>query len=92
MSLRKIRNELEKYNKNIDFNHQISAICVLNKGLVLNVDLENISNVTLYPSNKTILATNKGTIEDNFLYFLFVIGNTNNDWTFLSSKFNGICY
>ena len=73
MSLRKIRNELEKYNDSVDYNHQISAICILNKGLILNVNLSDIGDISLYPSSRTILAISSGTIDDNFYNFYLMV-------------------
>lgn len=73
MSLEKLAKKLSELNSNIISNHQISAICVLDKGLIVNVEPYELSTVLVSPSDTSIIATSKGSLEDNFYNFYLLL-------------------
>lgn len=71
-SLEQIQKRLFELNKNVDGRHQISIICILDKGLIFNVDKDNLKNFTIIPTNDTVLARSDSDIE-NSLYSFYLL-------------------
>lgn len=73
-SLEQIQKKLFELNKSIEGKHQISIICILDKGLIFNVQKNNVTNVTLIPSNETLLARSDSNIENTlYSFYLFLL-------------------
>ncbi len=73
-SLEQIQKRLFELNKKVDGNNQISIICILDQGLIFNVDKDNVTNVTLIPNNDTLLARSNSTIENTlYSFYLFLL-------------------
>lgn len=71
-SLEQMQKKLFELNKNVDGRHQISIICVLDKGLIFNVYKDNLTNFTIIPTNDTVLARSDSDIE-NSLYSFYLL-------------------
>lgn len=71
-SLEQIQKKLFELNKNVDGRHQISIVCVLDKGLIFNVYKDNLTNFTIIPTNDTVLARSDSDIE-NSLYSFYLL-------------------
>lgn len=72
-SLEQIQKRLFELNKNIEGRHQISIICILDKGLIFNVYKDNLTNYTIIPTNDTILARSDSDIENSLYSFYLLI-------------------
>ncbi len=73
-TLEQIQKKLFEINKHIDVRHQISIICILDKGLIFNVQKNNVTDVTLVPSNETLLARSDSNIENSlYSFYLFLL-------------------
>lgn len=73
-SLEQIQKKLFELNKKVDGRYQISIVCILDKGLVFNVQKNNVTEVTLIPSNDTILGRSDSTIENTlYSFYLFLL-------------------
>lgn len=73
-SLEQIQKKLFELNKSVDGRHQISIICVLDKGLIFNVQKNNVTNVTLIPDSKTLLARSDSGLENTlYSFYLFLV-------------------
>ena len=78
-SLEQIQKKLFKLNQSIDSKHQISIICILDKGLIFNVQKNNVKDVTFIPSNDTLLARSDSNIENTlYSFYLFLLEYINN--------------
>lgn len=71
-SLEQIQKKLFELNKSVDGRHQISIVCVLDKGLIFNVYKDNLTNFTIIPKNDTVLARSNSDIE-NSLYSFYLL-------------------
>lgn len=71
-SLEQIQRKLFELNKSVDGRHQISIVCVLDKGLIFNVYKDNLTNFTIIPTNDTVLARSDSDIE-NSLYSFYLL-------------------
>lgn len=71
-SLEQIQKRLYELNKTVDGRHQISIICVLDKGLIFNVYKDNLTNITIIPTNDTVLGRSDSKIE-NSLYSFYLL-------------------
>lgn len=71
-SLEQIQKKLFELNKSVDGRHQISIVCVLDKGLIFNVYKDNLTNFTIIPTNDTVLARSDSDIE-NSLYSFYLL-------------------
>lgn len=56
----------------VEGRHQISIVCVLDKGLIFNVYKDNLTNFTIIPTNDTVLARSDSDIESS-LYFFYLL-------------------
>lgn len=73
-SLEQIQKKLFELNKDINGKHQISIICVLDKGLIFNVNKENVTEFTIIPSANTILGRSDSDIENSlYSFYLFLL-------------------
>lgn len=71
-SLEQIQKRLFELNKEVEGRRQISIICILDKGLIFNVNKDNLSNFTIIPTNNTVLARSDSDIE-NSLYSFYLL-------------------
>lgn len=73
-SLEQIQKRLFELNKSINAKHQISIICILDKGLIFNVQKNNVTDVTIIPTNETLLARSDSNIENTlYSFYLFLL-------------------
>jgi len=73
-SLEQIQKKLFELNKNIYNRHQISIICILDKGLIFNVQKNNVTEVTLIPSSNTLLGRSDSGLESTlYSFYLFLL-------------------
>lgn len=72
-SLEIILKHLNNYNKEVDSMHQISCICVLDKGLIVNVDKRNIKNISQLPTANTIPIIAKNSEDSTLLLFYLIL-------------------
>ena len=73
-SLEQIQKKMSELNKYIDARYQISIVCILDKGLVFNVNKENITDFTMIPTNNTILGRSDSNIENTlYSFYLFLL-------------------
>lgn len=73
-SLEQIQKKLFELNKDIDGRYQTSIICILDKGLIFNVNKENVTEFTIIPSNDTILGRSDSNIENTlYSFYLFLL-------------------
>lgn len=72
-SLETILEHLKEYNNEVNFMHQISAICVLDKGLIVNVDKRNIKNICLLPTANSIPIIAKNSEDSTLLLFYLIL-------------------
>lgn len=78
-SLEQIQKKLFELNQSVDSKHQVSIICILDKGLIFNVQKNNVKDVTLIPSNDTLLARSDSNIENTlYSFYLFLLEYINN--------------
>lgn len=72
--LEQIQKKLFEINKNIDGRYQTSIICILDKGLIFNVNKENVTEFTIIPNNDTILGRSDSNIENTlYSFYLFLL-------------------
>ena len=73
-SLEQIQKRLSELNKDIDARYQISIVCILDKGLIFNVNKENITDFTMIPTDNTILGRSDSNIENTlYSFYLFLL-------------------
>lgn len=72
-SLEQIQKRLFELNKKVDGRYQISIICILDKGLIFNVNKDNLNNFTIIPTNDTVLARSDSDIENSLYSFYLLI-------------------
>lgn len=70
-SLETIYSNFHELTKSIPLEQQISAICVLNKGLILSALTENLSTIILNPSKETTFAMYNNS--DNALLMFYLL-------------------
>lgn len=72
-SLDTIITHLKKANEKIRPEERISAICVLDKGLIVNVDKDNMQNITVNPSKNTFPISAQNAKDNNLLLFYLLL-------------------
>lgn len=73
-----IYQNLVELNKDILPEHQISCICILDKGLILNVSKSGMNQLELYPNNDSVLACSENKLENNlYLFYLLLLQHLN---------------
>lgn len=73
-SLEQIQKRLSELNEDIDARYQISIVCILDKGLIFNVNKENITDFTMIPTINTILGRSDSNIENTlYSFYLFLL-------------------
>jgi len=68
-----LTDNLTELNKNIDSNQQISAICVLDKGIIINVNKRGLNKFEIFPSVNTTRAIIENSIENNLILFYLIL-------------------
>lgn len=72
-SLETIQKNFSELNQEILPEHQISIICVLDKGLIFNVKKDNIVEYTIYPSLNTIIGRSESELKNNLYSFYLLM-------------------
>lgn len=73
-SLETLTGNLIEFNKDIDVTEQISMICVLDKGLIVNINKKGLNDIEIIPSKTTTPAIINNAIENNLLtFYLFLM-------------------
>ncbi|MGG4206484.1 DUF6602 domain-containing protein [Paenibacillus jamilae] len=72
-SLETLMGNLYDFNSKIDPKEQVSAVCVLDKGLIVNIGKFGLNNLHLLPSDKTSLAIIENPTEHNLLQFYLIV-------------------
>lgn len=60
-------------NHNVEKHKHISVICVLDKGLIVNVSKKGLKDIVLVPDEDTTLAIIKNTAENNLMLFYLLL-------------------
>lgn len=77
-SLEKILLKVIEINKDININHQVSIICILDKGIIISALKEDVSQTQLIPSDKTIPLMSKSNINESlYTFFLGILDYLN---------------
>ncbi|MFV0249756.1 MAG: DUF6602 domain-containing protein [Bacilli bacterium] len=77
-SLDTIYENLVEMNKLIEPHHQISGICILDKGLILNVSKNGMNQLELYPNKNSTLCCSDNPLENNlYLFYLLILQHLN---------------
>lgn len=78
-----IAQNLNEICKDIPKECQPTVVCILDKGLILNVMKENMREISIIPSEKTMWAIIKNTDDINFyLFYLILQQHLNNAYNF----------
>lgn len=72
-SLETLVDNLYEFNKDVHFMEQVSVICVLDKGLIVNIGINGLDSIHLLPSENTVPAIIQNTVEHNLLFFYLFI-------------------
>lgn len=72
-TLETLMGNLIEFNKNIIPSKQISAVCVLDKGLIINVSKDGLQNINIVPTEQTTPAIINNPIEENLLLFYLLL-------------------
>ncbi|MDR7246850.1 DUF6602 domain-containing protein [Priestia megaterium] len=72
-TLETLLDNLVEKNKEVEENKQISALCVLDKGLIVNVSKKGLKDITLIPNEDTTPAIIKNTPENNLMLFYLLL-------------------
>ena len=72
-TLETLLDNLVEKNKEVEENKQISALCVLDKGLIVNVSKKGLKDITLLPNEDTTPAIIKNTPENNLMLFYLLL-------------------
>ncbi|WP_145320252.1 DUF6602 domain-containing protein [Paenibacillus xylanexedens] len=72
-SLETLLDNLVDLNLQIDPNHQISVVCVLDKGMIINVDKRGFDKIELLPSINTTRAIIRNSMGDNLIMFYLIL-------------------
>lgn len=72
--------KLIELNKDIPYDEQISAICILDKGNILHVDRDDIRNLNTRPSRKTTTLVKPNTLDQN-LYLFYIMLQSHLNYT-----------
>lgn len=71
-SLETLRDNLNLLNKTIAPTERISLVCVLDKGILFNIDTSNDDRISLLPNNNTVIASVKTDQDALLLFFLLL--------------------
>ncbi|GIO70405.1 DUF6602 domain-containing protein [Paenibacillus cookii] len=72
-SLETLLDNLVDLNLQVDSDHQISVVCVLDKGMIVNVDRRGLDKIELLPSVNTTRAIIENSIENNLIIFYLIL-------------------
>lgn len=73
LSLEKILLKLNELNENSDLGKQVSVICILDKGIIIPVLKENISQIQIVPSDDTIYTFSESKIKESLYSFYLIL-------------------
>ncbi|NLN81171.1 MAG: hypothetical protein GX136_01300 [Clostridiales bacterium] len=77
-SIETLLDNFYELNKNVELDHQISLVCVLDKGLILRTNNSMIGQISYVPAPNTTLGFCKNPLETNFyLFYLFLMNALN---------------
>ncbi|MCM3619760.1 hypothetical protein M3936_19500 [Sutcliffiella horikoshii] len=72
-SLETLLDNLVEENKQVEKHKQISAVCVLDKGLIVNISKKGLENILLLPNDDSTPAIVKNTAENNLMLFYLLL-------------------
>ncbi|MFP8644561.1 DUF6602 domain-containing protein [Priestia aryabhattai] len=72
-TLETLLDNLVEANNEVEKHKQISALCVLDKGLIVNVSKKGLKDITLLPNEDTTPAIIKNTAENNLMLFYLLL-------------------
>lgn len=72
-SLETLLDNLADLNQQLDSNQQVSVVCVLDKGMIVNVDKRGLNKIELLPSVNTTRAIIVNSIENNLIMFYLIL-------------------
>ncbi len=73
LSLEKILLKLNELYKNTSFSEQVSAICILDKGIIISALKSNISQISIVPSYNTIYTFSESKIKESLYSFYLIL-------------------
>lgn len=71
-SLETVYKNLIELSKDVQIDQQVSAICILSEGLILSVQIANLSTIILNPSKDTIFAMYKNSNNSLLMFYLLL--------------------
>ncbi|PEJ86610.1 hypothetical protein CN596_11455 [Bacillus toyonensis] len=72
-SLETLLDNLVEANTQVEKHKQISAVCVLDKGIILNVSKKGLNDIVLLPNEDSTPAVIKNTAENNLMLFYLLL-------------------
>ncbi|MGK3616319.1 DUF6602 domain-containing protein [Bacillus cereus] len=72
-SLETLLDNLVEANAQVEKHKQISAVCVLDKGIILNVSKKGLNDIVLLPNEDSTPAVIKNTAENNLMLFYLLL-------------------
>lgn len=72
-SLESLLGNLIEANKDVEKSKQISLICVLDKGIILNVSKDNFQDIHIIPEDKSTPVIIENSAEENLLLFYLIM-------------------
>lgn len=72
-SLEAILNNLVESNRNIEKSQQISLVCVLDQGIILNVSKDGFQDIDIIPNENSTPVIIENTAEENLLLFYLIL-------------------
>ncbi|QGQ44771.1 DUF6602 domain-containing protein [Metabacillus sediminilitoris] len=71
VSLKQLKNELNKFNESVHYKERPSLVCILNQGILLNINRKT-SEVSLIPDEDSVFASVEASSDSFLLFFLFL--------------------
>lgn len=72
-SLETLLDNLIEFNRQVESSYQISVICVLDKGLIVNVPKQGLNKMEILPSDNTARAIIVNHVENNLIMFYLIL-------------------
>lgn len=72
-TLETLLDNLVEENNQVEKHKQISAICVLDKGLILNISKKGLNDIVILPNENSTPAIVKNTAENNLMLFYLLL-------------------
>lgn len=72
-TLETLLDNLVEENNQVEKHKQISAVCILDKGLIVNISKKGLNDINLLPNEDSTLAIVKNTAENNLMLFYLLL-------------------